>query len=222
MAPRDAPSPVIRLPASHPVSPAGPSRAAQPGRPPSELEESLIRLTNGIFFAGRTLQAALDMPPGVLRQAADRVLDVLDGTVRETRTAAYARRGDSADGVATAGDAGVVIRPGMGAQPGSSRAAGEDIVRLGKLRALEATLLCARSRDAQARTLELAARSAAVQDQVAASLRQAAARYPDRSADLRASSQAAASHATRMRQWAEDHPPPDSAAIAAPSQLVGP
>lgn len=63
----------------------------------------------------------------------------------------------------------------------------------------------AQSRKEQARTLQIAAQSAATEERLAATLSQLAVTYPARSARLRALSQGAAHRAAWLRQWADGH-----------------
>ena len=163
---------VLPLPLPHPAG----SQAAAPV-PQSmrwhEFADTLTRISDGIFRAGLTLQAALDRPPDGLRQAAEHTLDLLDETVREARDAAFAGRCNDADGQEA-----ILTRSGL------SRA---------------------QSLEVRARTLQIAALSAATEEQLAATLGQMATTCPDRSARLRALSQSAARRAAWLRQWADGH-----------------
>lgn len=188
-------STVTRLPVFGPVQ-LGLSHDGREDMSRSAAEDALSHVTGAIFHAGHTLQDALYQPAAALRQAAAHVLELLDDTVRDARAAAFDRPGHSD---------GAVLQPGSEAVSGLLRAVGEDMVRLSRLRVRETTQSRARSQQARARALELAAWSAATQERIAATLRQAAASSPQRAADLRALSQGAASRAAQIRQWAHEH-----------------
>lgn len=179
-----------------------PGRESMPGREP---EDALSRIASDIFRAGLTLQEARDLPAGALRRAAEEVLDLLDFTARDARTAVFAGLDCSTGGPIGAGRTAEVVRPGADAWSGLLRAMGEDNVRQSRQLVLLAAQTRARSRQARARTIELATRAAATQDRVATSLSRAAASNPRDAHGLRTRSEAAAGHATRMRQWAAGH-----------------
>ena len=196
------PRPVTRLPLAGSASLDSSGPAAQQGRR-EESEDTLTRITDGIFHAGLTLQAALGQPADGLRQAAEHTLDLLDETVREARDGAFASHRNAAHGLDDTGDPGAAGEGPARAAQGAGRAA---------VGPFEAEALLARSRsnwtrsqEVQARMMKTAISFAATEDQIAATLGRLAASSPHRSAGLRARSQAAASRATRMRQWARDH-----------------
>jgi anti-anti-sigma factor len=194
LAPPDGPYPVTRVPVTSSGGLDGFGHAAQQDIRRHEPEDTLTRITDGIFHAGLTLQAALDQPGDGLRQAAERTLDLLDETVRQAREAAFARHRHAPHGLDGTADP-------AAAGGGPARAA------RGEAEALRARSgsIRTRSRELRARTLEVAISSAAAQDRVAATLGHLASSHPRYSAALRELSQAAASRATRLRQWADDH-----------------
>ncbi len=207
-APSDAPRPVTRLPVPGAASPYAFGRAAQQGLR-HEFEDTLTCVTDGIFRAGLALQTALDQPADGLRLAAEHALDLLDETVREMRDAAFAGHRRAADGVDSTDRLDNTGAPGAG-QREPARAV-RDARRDAKgpcdreaLRA-RARSTRVRAREARTRSRELAVLSAATQDQVAAVLSRLASRDPRQSAGLRELSQAAADHASRLRQWVHDH-----------------
>jgi hypothetical protein len=108
LAPPEGPRPVSRLPVAIPGSP-GPG--AQQGMQRHEFEDTLTRITSGVFEVGLTLQAALDQP-AALRRAVERAIELLDGTVRDARTAAFAWHDHGDHVLADAGEPGVAVRPG--------------------------------------------------------------------------------------------------------------
>jgi len=171
-----------------------------------EFEDTLGRITDGIFDAGLTLQAALDQSPDRLRQAAEHTLDLLDETVREARDAVFASRRRAAHGLADAPEPGAAARLTASAWPASRRATAGDLVRRSQLQVMQARRARARSQQARARALKLAVLSAAYQEQVAATLNRAAS-HPSAAARLRALSRRTASHAARARHWAQDRAP---------------
>lgn len=189
-------------PFADPARPGGPGHAPRPDMPDMEPEAALMLITGGIFYAGLILNDALDQPAAALRRAAVRVLDVLGDTVRDARTAALAGLGHGENGI----EPDPVTEAESDPVSGLLKAAGEDLVHLSRLRVQEAAQNRARSRQARVRVLELAARAAAAQDRAAMALSLAATRRPGQAADLQARSHVAANHATRMRQWARDHP----------------
>lgn len=197
-APPGVPRPVTRLPVASSVGLDGLGPISQQGMRQGEFEDTLTRITGGIFHAGITLQAALGHPAEGLREAAGHTLDLLDETIREARDAAFASRRHAAHGLADAVEAGIAVRL-------PPQAAAGDLIRLSQLRAMQARRLRARSQQARARALKITVSSAASRDRVAAILAQAAASDPRRSAHLRALSQTAASHAAWIRQRAHDH-----------------
>ena len=196
----DGPRPATRLPAAGSASFDGFGHVAQQDMRRHESEDTLTRATDGIFHAGLTLQAALDQSADGLRRAAEHTLDLLDETVRQVRDAAFARHSHAAHRPDSTGDS-------SAAAGGSARGAGRDAAGLSDAKELRARsgFIRAQSREVRARTLKVAVLSAAIQDRVAATLGQLATSHPRHSADLRELSQAAASHATRLRQWADHH-----------------
>lgn len=187
------------------TSPAGLDQDAGQAWHGLELEDAFNRLTGSILDAGLALQIALDRPGGTLPGAIEHALDLLDGTLRDARAVAfwnYHRTSGQADDDEPGGRA----RPATEAEDGPLLVMGDETARLPGLLALKARKARDRSRKVRARTLQVAASSAATQDRVAASLVRFAARYPRYSDDLRALSQAATGHASRLRQWALDHP----------------
>lgn len=195
LAPPGGPCPVTRLPVSNPGSLDGFGPAAQQGMRQYELEDTLTRVTDGIFHAGLVLEAALDQSADGPRQAAMHALDLLDGAVREARDAAFAGHGHTPHDLDNTGDPATAGEGPAQAALGDAEAL---LARSGSIRM--------QSRELRARALKVAVLSAATQDRIAATLGQLATRYPRYSADLRELSRAAASHATRLRRWADGHP----------------
>jgi anti-anti-sigma regulatory factor len=204
-APPEGAGMVTFLPSAGLTGTGGGGQAAREGMHRHAPEDALPRIASDIFHAGLTLQDALDQPADMLRRAAERVLELLDGTARDARTAAFAWHGHSGGGHASPGPAGAVARSAADAESGPVAAVGEDIVWRSRLRKWQAAQARARSQQARARAVALAAKAAATQERLAASLNQASASHPHCAAHLRVLSQAAASHAAQMRQWAYDH-----------------
>jgi hypothetical protein len=132
--PPEGPRLVSHLPVAIPGSPG---RGAQQGMQRHEFEDTLTRITSGVFEVGLTLQTALDQP-AVLRRAVERALELLDGIVRDARTAAFAWHDHGDHVLADAGEPGVAVRPGTLARAGSLSAVGEHVARWSKLVATEA------------------------------------------------------------------------------------
>jgi hypothetical protein len=70
-----------RAPSTEPAIPVPPGRAG------------LTRVTSDILHAGATLQDALEQPEGTLREAVRYALELLDGAVRDMRSATFAGPG---------------------------------------------------------------------------------------------------------------------------------
>jgi anti-sigma B factor antagonist len=200
--------PVSRRPprGRHPASDASadnPGQAAQEAMSRHELSETLSRVTVGLFESGLALQTALDGPAGTMRVAVERVLDILGGTIRDVRAAEFAAHGYGAHGLAHDNGPGMGRRPGV--QTGTGPLDANDHDAAGPHVPLAAARRArARSRLVRTRTLKVARRSATTEDRVAANMDDLAACHPLYSAHLQALSQAAASHATWIRQWAQD------------------
>ena len=151
-------------------------QAAQQGTPWYEFDDALGRVTDGIFCAGLTLQAALDEPAGDLRQAAEHTLELLDEMVREARDAALARYRHAAHGMDITANPGAAER-GSG---GPAKDAGLDALERFEAESLRARCgsTWTRSREVRARARELLVLSAAARSRAAATLGQRAARGP--------------------------------------------
>lgn len=142
------PRPVTRLPVASAASPEGSGPTAQQVMR-HEFADTLTRITDGIFHAGLTLQAALGQPSAGLRQATEHTLDLLDQTVREVRDAAFAAHRNAAHGPDGTADTGAAEADWARAAQG----AGRDAVSLFEVEALRA-----RSESSRARSLEMQAR----------------------------------------------------------------
>jgi len=200
--PPDGSRPVSWLPGADPASfPGGGHRAEQARQ---RLEDTLTEVTGSLFEAGLALQTALALPPDALRQAAERALDLLDSTIGQARSAAFAERDpgiDTSDGMR---EPSAALRSGMPARTRRPEAAGNNSARLFKL-LQESQRARSRSLELKVQTLEAAARSAATEDRVAVTMVKLAADHPRHLPNLRALSEAAASEAARLRQWADEH-----------------
>jgi len=199
----DGPRPVTRLPVASSASPDGLAHDAQQDTRRQESQDTLAGITDGIFHAGLTLEAGLGQPADGLRQAAEHTLDLLDKTVRQTRDAAFAGYSHAVDGL---DDVRVPEATGDGLRR-TIQGSGRDAVSLSGAEALRAmaAFVRARSRQLRTRSLKAAVLSADSGDQVAAIFGQLAASYLHRSAERQEHSQAAASHATRLRQWVHEN-----------------
>ena len=181
----------------------GLGHAGHQGMRPAEFEDTLTCVTDGIFRAGLTLQAGLSQPADGLRQAAEHTLDLLDDTVRQARNAAFAGAWPAAHRPASQRDPAAAGERPAGAAHGAAPA---DVRAEAQALRERSASTRRQSRAARARAVQLTALSAAAHDQVAVTLAQLAAAYPDHhSADLQELSQAAARHASRLRQRARDH-----------------
>lgn len=202
-APPPGSRPVTDLPVAGSASPDGFGHAAPHGIRRHEFQDRLAQAANGIFHAGLVLQAALDQPADTLRQAAERALDLLDGVVCETRTAAFADGPHAVDGLADAGKTGDAV--GLRPQAWSGFwSPADDAARQRQRIATPARQSREQSWKAQLQTLQVAVSSAATESRVAATFSQLAASNPHHSPHLRTLSQAAAGHAARLCQWADE------------------
>jgi len=178
---------------------------------PQWLEDTLTQITGSLFDAGLTLQTALDLPSGALRQAAERALDLLDGTISQARSAAFAGQAPGIGAPDGVREPSAALRPGMPAGTKWPDAAGSTSARLSKLRQ-ESQRTRSRSRELKARTLEAAARSAATEDRVAGTLVKLAADHPRHLPNLRALREAAANEAAPCGNGRPSTPRPGSRA----------
>lgn len=176
LAPPGGPRPVAWLPVTGPARLDGSRPAAPRGMPRREFEDTLSRITGGIFEAGVTLQASLDQPADGLRQAAEHALDLLDETVREARDAAFAGH-HAGHGLADTAERAAAPRTEWLASPVWPRATAGELMHQSRLRIMRARLMKAQSQQARARAIELVAMSAARQARVAEALNRCAATH---------------------------------------------
>lgn len=137
------------------VKPASsPEQAARADR----FAETLTQLTGGIFQAALTLQSAVGSPARTRAQAVEEALDLLDSTVSQARTAAFALAAPGADGPADPGPPAAVVPLGRHGPAGVPVAA-VDATSLAKRLIHEARQTRAQSARRRARSQQALARS---------------------------------------------------------------
>lgn len=153
------PRPVSWLRVTNPAHATTPGPSVGQAARGDQFGETLTQITSGIFQAALSLQAAVGLPARALEQAVEDALYLLDSTISEARTAAFALTGPAAERPADPSTRGAVVPPGSHAGAPVPLAVADDARRLARRLRHEARQARARSTHYQTQARAAQARS---------------------------------------------------------------